>query len=138
MRIILVYSQNLSCPTECRLINSAETWVCKISIRYIVDELGHQLPRVKEIPFGSLIYSPEQVEDRVRRAQRAALNPAQSPSDFLMSGDDTTRNALDFTTNSVCLEIRGPNLTDLSFCDLPGKAYMTNCFLAYLLCLRSL
>jgi hypothetical protein len=121
VKFYLLTTDYNSCPTECRLINSDEPWVCKVSIRYLQGQRGRPLARVKEVSFGSPISEQSEVEERVRRAQRAALNPAQDALSFLTTSDDTARNVIDFTTNSVCLEIRGPNLTDLSFCDLPGN-----------------
>ena len=63
----------------------------------------------------------QQVEERIRRAQRAILRPSQDPNTFL-SGPDEEPDTWEqkFSKNCVSLEISGPDLTDLSFCDLPG------------------
>lgn len=80
--------------------------------------MGH----AENIPFGSTITDKKHVEERIRRAQRAILNPSVSHEIFL-SGPDRdpdTKHELSFSKNCVCLELSGPDLTDLSFCDLPG------------------
>ena len=76
----------------------------------------------ENITFGSVITDKSHVEERIRRAQRAILNPSTSHETFL-SGPDRDPDAkteLSFSKNCVCLELSGPDLTDLSFCDLPG------------------
>ena len=76
----------------------------------------------QNIPFGSVITDKREVEERIRRAQRAILCPSQTPGTFLTGPDkdpDHSRE-LTFSKNCVSLEMSGPNLTDLSFCDLPG------------------
>ena len=76
----------------------------------------------ENIPFGSVIKDKRQVEERIRRAQRAILRPSQNPEVFLKGPDEDldSRRELTFSKNCVSLEISGPELTDLSFCDLPG------------------
>ncbi|KIJ53715.1 hypothetical protein M422DRAFT_42801 [Sphaerobolus stellatus SS14] len=112
------------CPTECRLIQApGEQWRCEVSIRFTTDDDGTPLLRQQTIGFGAPIYDREEIEERIRRAQRAALNPGrgmESPNYFLSNESPPSKNMLDFTTNCISLEIRGPELTDLSFCDLPG------------------
>jgi len=71
--------------------------------------------------FGPVIRDKEEVEERIRRAQRAILRPSQDPDTFLSGPDEDSGNReLTFSKNCVSLEISGPELTDLSFCDLPG------------------
>ena len=75
----------------------------------------------ENIPFGPVIKDKRLVEERIRRAQRAVLCPSKHPDVFLSGLDeDTERRDLTFSKNCVSLEISGPELTDLSFCDLPG------------------
>ena len=59
------------------------------------------------------------MEERIRRAQRAILNPSKSLSVFL-SGADVEENEMTFSRNYISLEISGRELEDLSFADLPG------------------
>lgn len=63
------------------------------------------------------------MEDRIRRAQRAALSPSRgmaNPDLFLSDTTSPNEAPLNFTDNCISLKISGPDLTDLSFCDLPG------------------
>ena len=76
------------------------------------------------IPFGGVITDKSRVEERIRRAQRAILNPSIGYEAFLLGPDeDSEEKELSFSKNCVCLELRGPDLTDLSFCDLPGTRF---------------
>lgn len=75
----------------------------------------------ENISFGQVIKDKKLVEERIRRAQRAILRPSQDPEMFLSGPDeDPDYRELTFSKNCVSLEISGPELTDLSFCDLPG------------------
>ena len=118
------YIPNLEgrCPTECRLSYSDQAWKCGVVLSKIVDKHGQVLGVAENIPFGTTITDKGDVEERIRRAQRAILNPSVNADTFLLGpdGDPDGGNELSFSKNSVCLEIRGPDLTDLSFCDLPG------------------
>ena len=110
-----------SCPTECRLSRSDSPWQCTVSLRFITDAQGQLLGQARNDIFGSVIYDPSEVEARIRRAQRAILNPKKLPKDFLDNEDeDVLDSELNFSTNCVSLQISGPEVADLSFCDLPG------------------
>ena len=75
-------------------------------------------------PFGSVITDKSLVEERIRRAQRATLNPSVGHETFLSGPDgDPDEKELSFSKNCVCLELSGPDLADLSFCDLPGTCF---------------
>ena len=74
--------------------------------------------------FGNTIYEKSEVEERIRRAQRAILNPKKTSKYFLDKEDeDELESELNFSINCVSLQISGPEVADLSFCDLPGKSY---------------
>ena len=61
------------------------------------------------------------MEERIRRAQRAILNPSKPFEHFLEGNEETQDLAeLSFSNNCVSLQISGPDMADLSFCDLPG------------------
>ncbi|KIO31593.1 hypothetical protein M407DRAFT_67741 [Tulasnella calospora MUT 4182] len=109
------------CPMECRL-QYADTWSCKIFLRFHVDSTGTPLPHMREIPFGPTLFNTEDVERMLRRAQRAILRPDLDPSSFL---DDSDLHVfgipLTFSGNCVCVRVEGPNVPDLYFYDLPGK-----------------
>lgn len=110
-----------SCPTECRLIYSDEPWRCIVSLRFISDEYGTPLNDICVEQFGDPIFTRTDVTDRIRRAQRAILNPNTSCFDFVDAEDgELQENELTFSANYVCLEIRGRDLADLTFVDLPG------------------
>ncbi|KIM36796.1 hypothetical protein M413DRAFT_13760 [Hebeloma cylindrosporum] len=110
------------CPMECRLSRSAEPWQCIVSLRFSHDQKRQALDQVTNPQFGEIIYDRTEVEERIRRAQRAVLNP-ELPLDYFLegrlvaaeNGPQTT-----FTMNCVSLRISGPDVVDLSFCDLPG------------------
>lgn len=120
------------CPTECRLSYSPQAWSCKVSLRKTFDGDGRPMGTAENIPFGSVIRDKGQVEERIRRAQRAILRPSQNPEVFLKGPDEDLdyRRELTFSKNCVSLEISGPELTDLSFCDLPGM-HLSSFLLCY-------
>ncbi|KIM36795.1 hypothetical protein M413DRAFT_448928 [Hebeloma cylindrosporum] len=109
------------CPTECRLARSNSPWQCVVSLRFIVDAAGQALGQARNERFGGIIYEKREVEDRIRRAQRAILNPTKPLKHFLEEDDvEEFESQLSFSLNSVTLQISGPDVADLSFCDLPG------------------
>ncbi|THG94608.1 hypothetical protein EW026_g6893 [Hermanssonia centrifuga] len=67
------------------------------------------------------MFDKSEVEERIRRAQRAILNPNTLSMRFLEGPDeDPIGRELTFSMNSICLQISGSDVADLSFCDLPG------------------
>jgi len=95
-----------------------------VSLCFITDRSGQNLGQATTQPFGESIYDKTQVEDRIRRAQLAILNPTKPAKYFLESDDDERHEAeLSFSKNFVSLEISGPDVADLSFCDLPGAFF---------------
>src|SRR5437660_499063 len=110
---------------EIRLIQSPEDWSCQISLRKEYDANEKKLIRPEETKFGDIIIDPDEVESAARRAQKALLNPEHSPEKYidwdfegLSYERDATMNALKFTKNVVCLEIKGPKIPNLSLIDL--------------------
>lgn len=79
------------------------------------------LSQPRKLEFGDPIYSKFLVTERIRRAQCAILNP-DTPSTFFLDAppDALDQKQLTFSSNSVCLEISGSDVEDLSFVDLPG------------------
>ena len=111
------------CPTECRLSYSSEPWQCTVSLHTITDRDGKPLGHPRNDQFGDVIHDKWEVEDRIRRAQRAILNPSTDFRHYLKDDsdhNDSLPRELTFSTNAVCLQISGPDVEDLSFCDLPG------------------
>lgn len=110
------------CPTECKLTRSPKPWQCTVSLRFITDPNGQPLGQPRIDRFGDTITEPSLVEERVRRAQRAILNPTVIYKTFLTGDDEDFHDelTLTFSTNTVILDISGPDVEDLAFCDLPG------------------
>ncbi|KAH7334548.1 P-loop containing nucleoside triphosphate hydrolase protein [Rhizoctonia solani] len=109
------------CPTECRLKFSEEPWACTVHLRFLKDASGNDINPVRNIQFGGIITRKADVEDRLRRAQLAILSPAVESSLFLRDPlPKASSTAVAFSENFVSVEISGPDVTDLSFCDLPG------------------
>ncbi|KAG2338315.1 hypothetical protein BDR05DRAFT_893920 [Suillus weaverae] len=109
------------CPTECKLSRSEDAWKCLVKLHITTGPSGQPCD-VVNIPFGSLITDKADVEDRIRRAQRAILNPSTNAQKFLIELEDQTAEEaeLSFSKNCVSLEISGKDVADLSFVDLPG------------------
>ncbi|KAJ7900734.1 P-loop containing nucleoside triphosphate hydrolase protein [Mycena olivaceomarginata] len=107
------------CPTECRLSRADTPWQCVVELRFITDKNGQPLGPPRNERFGDVILDKSEVEDRIRRAQRAILNPSKTFKTFLEGDDDDSRE-LSFSTNYISLQISGPGVADLSFVDLPG------------------
>ncbi|KAI0692158.1 P-loop containing nucleoside triphosphate hydrolase protein [Cytidiella melzeri] len=109
------------CPTECRLSSSDEEWRCLVSLRFTTDSQGKPLGQARNESFGEVIFDKSQVEDRIRRAQRAILNPNTDSVKFLeYDRSDSSAAEVAFSMNCICLHISGKNVADLSFVDLPG------------------
>ncbi|KAA1470471.1 hypothetical protein DENSPDRAFT_774675 [Dentipellis sp. KUC8613] len=109
------------CPTECQLSHSDRSWQCCVSLRRVTDTSGDDLGHASNDQFGDIITSKADVTERIRRAQRAILNPSTNFQTFLQ-GPDADPNAMElsFSKNTICLQISGPDVADLSFVDLPG------------------
>ena len=78
----------------------------------------------RSVTFGTAITERHLVEERIRRAQRAILNPNIPVDHFLADDYDADEPASDsqltFSRNCIELKISGPDVADLSFIDLPG------------------
>lgn len=112
---------------ECRLSSSDKDWSCQISIRWEFMKDGRREDQVIEKPFGHLITDKNQVELILRQAQSAVLNPDADSRHFLQMDTEALQafhakgSSLQFSRNTVCVDLEGPGLTDLSFIDLPGS-----------------
>ena len=86
-----------------------------------MDENGQPLGQARNQSFGNTIYEKSEVEDRIRRAQLAILNPTK-PVEFFLENHHLSplESQLSFSKNCVTLQISGPDVADLSFCNLPG------------------
>ncbi|KAK7467517.1 hypothetical protein VKT23_004571 [Stygiomarasmius scandens] len=115
------------CPMECRLSSSSSKWSCRVSIRREFDKNNKPLDEVFESPFGEVITDKSRIELMLRRAQLSVLNPdipiskvLNASTEELKSLSDQTAESNPFSRNVVCVDLEGPELTDLSFIDLPG------------------
>ncbi|KAJ3710473.1 P-loop containing nucleoside triphosphate hydrolase protein [Lentinula raphanica] len=115
------------CPIECRLSSSDRPWSCQISIRQEFDNSGERLRNISEKKFGEPLTDKVQVELSLRRAQFAILNPhvpwyniLAASAETLASMSAKSNTSLQFSKNIVCVDLEGPEFTELSFIDLPG------------------
>jgi hypothetical protein len=80
----------------------------------------------RTIPFGSPIFDPNGVQERITRAQACLLSLHRlQDSEFekLLRGDrppEPEANRKPFTKNIIRLDVSGANLVDVTFIDLPG------------------
>ena len=111
---------------ECLLTQTSGQWQCVVSLRITADSEGKPLGQARNEQFGDVIYNKAEVEERIRRAQRAILNPHKALESFLDDLDiPSTEDPLQlaFSVNCVTVQISGPDVADLSFCDLPGSLF---------------
>jgi hypothetical protein len=80
--ITCTHHAHCRCPTECRLSYSEDKWKCLVSLRFTTDAKGQPLGQARNEPFGDVIYDKTEVEDRIRRAQKAILNPSTPYQQF--------------------------------------------------------
>ncbi|KAJ7140089.1 P-loop containing nucleoside triphosphate hydrolase protein [Mycena crocata] len=113
------------CPMECSMSSSADRWSCKISLRFDYNSRGSKI-ETKTHSFGQTITDKATVELWLRRAQAAILSPHLPIQDFCTKTEHELRNPppdaerLQFSKNAVLVDLRDPEITDLSFVDLPG------------------
>ncbi|KAG8771549.1 hypothetical protein FRC15_003353 [Serendipita sp. 397] len=96
-------------------------WRCRI---YLVREMGTEgleEGSSKRIQFGEDINERDAVCDRIQRAQAAILHPDIDPKNFLGSYRKAKESG--FSSDSILVEISGPDVIDLSFVDLPGEYF---------------
>ncbi|KAF8198265.1 P-loop containing nucleoside triphosphate hydrolase protein [Mycena galopus ATCC 62051] len=113
------------CPMECVMSSSADSWSCNISLRFDYDSSGAK-KETETKTFGPTITDKRAVELWLRRAQAAILSPLTPPQDFYTKTVQELRNPpvdaerLPFSKNAVLVYLCDPDITDLSFVDLPG------------------
>ncbi|KAH9007592.1 P-loop containing nucleoside triphosphate hydrolase protein [Lactarius deliciosus] len=108
------------CPIECRLTRGDGAWSCQVYLRRVIASSGRSVSDLPKEPFGDLITDKDLLEDRISRAQFAILNPSTPAGTFLEGNADPGGNELTFSPNIICLEITGPEYSEISFVDLPG------------------
>ncbi|TFK32039.1 P-loop containing nucleoside triphosphate hydrolase protein [Crucibulum laeve] len=111
----------------CTMSSSSASWSCSIALRKEYDSSGARLEASTTLAFGAEITDKAQVEIWLRRAQAAVLSPHLSPEDFYTKTEAELKHAtatddkmLTFSKNVVCVHVNDPDVTDLSFIDLPG------------------
>lgn len=108
------------CPIECRLKRSEEAWEATVYLRFESGQSGYG-GKTKEIQFGPRMTDRMEVQERIRRAQLAILNPTTEPSTFLdADGNKSYPSSRSFSQNCVIVALSGNELSDLNFVDLPG------------------
>ncbi|KAG8786770.1 hypothetical protein FRC16_001642, partial [Serendipita sp. 398] len=101
------------CPIECRLSRTDTSWSCEVYLRVARQSA--------EIQFGTPITDKAEVQERIRRAQQAILNPSRPSSDFIHAQPLTIgQNEHSFSSDLISVRISGRDVDDLSFVDLPG------------------
>lgn len=105
-------------------------------LTFETDLRGDALPTVKEIQFGKPLTEARDVELGLRRAQLAILNPTIDPMKFVELEKATLKNGplafegsdppLEFSSNVICVDISGPEVTDLAFVDLPVRGFSSS------------
>lgn len=122
------------CPLQINLKNDESSnarWVCNITLSkkftYSPDSepssnslhpwVGNAIPSTTS--FGT-VYSKDELEATIRRAQVATLNPQCPPHRYMSSDCVESSIYVQFSPNIVSLEISAPNVPNLSFYDLPG------------------
>ncbi|KAJ5051665.1 uncharacterized protein L3040_001440 [Drepanopeziza brunnea f. sp. 'multigermtubi'] len=126
------------CPTNIKT-TCAEDWSCRVSLHNSYDHVPHkytakndQFPDWVENeqlviePFAELDKNEKsKLEEVLRCAQVAILNPSKAPAVFLPgifdpANRDSDEDEAMFSPNVISVEISGPGLPELSFYDLPG------------------
>jgi GTPase SAR1 family protein len=131
------------CPMEINLSDSDEPWKCSISLTnshiFSTKQGFRKVTKAKPLgPWNPLsepqdepfmtIFSKDQVQDAIKRAQLAILNPTTNPAEYLPGSSINIENAttvVKFSPNVVRLDITAPNFPNLSFYDLPGVISQT-------------
>lgn len=96
--------------------------MAQVLLRNEKDVKGNKLPEIREDKFGPAIFDKSSLEQMLRRAQLAILNPSLPTKQFETVDTDglIDLTELQFSPNVVCVDISGPGVTNLSFIDLPG------------------
>lgn len=125
------------CPLEINLSESDGPWTCRLLLmkKYMYDAAGRTQRATNARPLGPWIeQDPEELyfatltdktllQEHLKWAQLATLNPGRSHTDFIPGEDqetDSTYSQVKFSPNVVRLDISAPGFPNLSFYDLPG------------------
>ena len=111
---------------ECTMTQD-EQWSCTISLRLEFDINGDPYPIQETVPFGPTLTNKDEVEIWLRRAQAAILSPHIQSFDFhgkskedISQLQKTDKHMKGFSRNTIHVDVKDPDITGLSFVDLPG------------------
>jgi hypothetical protein len=100
-----------------------EPWSCTVFLRRISPSNESDAFGLSKEQFGEVIRDKELLENRILGAQLAILNPSTPAYSFLnVNINSAAQTERSFSPDIVCLEITGPDYSDLSFVDLPGMS----------------
>ncbi|KAJ3038221.1 hypothetical protein HDV00_000894 [Rhizophlyctis rosea] len=121
------------CPMEVRLSEPKEDaeqeWHCEVRLHVVQNGKREALSKPESVWLVRDLTDPSQLEDKLWRAQRTALNPklilgdlskAASLMDKLGCDDTYITDEMNFTENTVIVKITGHGLGNLTLIDLPG------------------
>lgn len=120
------------CPLEINLSESDNPWACRVLLtkKYMYDNTARAKRATHAKPLGPWIeQEPEEIhfanitdkdalQETLKNAQLATLNPGRAPEDFVLGEENDTQ--VKFSPNVVRLDISAPGFPNLSFYDLPG------------------
>jgi hypothetical protein len=99
---------------ECRLQNTVGPWKCQVLLRFEKDQTGRRISAVHEVKFGPLLTETSELEEMLRRAQLAILNPDVPYASFVDFDTSTVvpgqplfgdKVSLQFSSNVVALDL---------------------------------
>jgi vacuolar protein sorting-associated protein 1 len=115
------------------MISEEGSWSCIITLNREYEMHGN-LSTPTRTRFGPVITEKALLKIWIRRAQAAILSPHRDDSDFHAMGPEEIRQALDndtqsleFSKNTIEIEVHDPELVPLTFVDLPGKSSIPLC-----------
>ncbi|KAI6886850.1 P-loop containing nucleoside triphosphate hydrolase protein [Hortaea werneckii] len=120
------------CPFQITTSSSALPWTCRIFLQpkyrysptFKAGRDKTKYDRWDEFngePFHfATIHDKHSLEETLKRAQLALLNPRTDPAHFQSPHASWAKNELAFSPNLIHIQINGPDLPELSFFDLPG------------------
>ena len=131
----------VKCPIEINLKLSDSDWSCTVylQLKYLYDGAAKKTGASRAKPLGPWVLqeheqtielktttSKDEIVEMIRCAQRAALNPKDSPKEVFVSSDKPRYDQVPFSPNVVRVDISGRKLTNLSLYDLPGIVAQVN------------
>ncbi|QIX01543.1 hypothetical protein AMS68_007060 [Peltaster fructicola] len=107
---------------------NGEMWECDVSLqhRYTYEPhldgpLAPWVEQRQETTHFATVTEKSQLGEILRRAQLALLNPRNDPQRYATVTLENEQTLVGFSPNLVCLSIKGPELPEFAFYDLPGS-----------------